>query len=175
MNNPFDALTELSILKPRACLSIGLVGILALSSMAMFIEFDNSEDAFFPDNETVRLLDEVEGEYQAILLDDQNLSEYAYPLFGSAANNGPASIALSWEMHNDPITSQAWYGPVDSAIERLNSSSNDSETIDALDSLESAMGRIPGPMVIDSDALKTWEPRDPETWLDNLAIIHSPR
>ena len=126
MNNPFDALTELSILKPRACLSIGLVGILALSSMAMFIEFDNSEDAFFPDNETVRLLDEVEGEYQAsldfirilarmqdgglespdnwahlavleaILLDDQNLSEYAYPLFGSAANNGPASIALSW-------------------------------------------------------------------------------
>ena len=67
MNNPFDALTELSILKPRACLSIGLVGILALSSMAMFIEFDNSEDAFFPDNETVRLLDEVEGEYQASL------------------------------------------------------------------------------------------------------------
>ena len=200
MNNPFDALTELSILKPRACLSIGLVGILALSSMAMFIEFDNSEDAFFPDNETVRLLDEVEGEYQAsldfirilarmqdgglespdnwahlavleaILLDDQNLSEYAYPLFGSAANNGPASIALSWEMHNDPIMSQAWYGPLDSAIERLNSSSNDSETIDALDSLESAMGRIPGPMVIDSDALKTWEPRDPETWLDRLLV-----
>ena len=36
-----------------------------LSSMAMFLEFDNSEDAFFPDNETVRLLDEVESEYQA--------------------------------------------------------------------------------------------------------------
>ena len=41
--------------------------ILTISSMAMFIEFDNSEDAFFPDNETVRLLDEVEGEYQASL------------------------------------------------------------------------------------------------------------
>ena len=31
----------------------------------MFINFDNSEDAFFPDNETVRLLNEVEDEYQA--------------------------------------------------------------------------------------------------------------
>ena len=31
----------------------------------MFINFDNSEDAFFPDNDTVRLLNDVEDDYQA--------------------------------------------------------------------------------------------------------------
>ena len=67
MRNPFDILTSTFIDRPKVCLSIGLIGILTVSSMAMFIEFDNSEDAFFPDNETVRLLDEVEGEYQASL------------------------------------------------------------------------------------------------------------
>ena len=40
---------------------------MGLSPFAMFINFDNSEDAFFPDNETVRLLNEVEDEYQASL------------------------------------------------------------------------------------------------------------
>ena len=63
MKNPFDILTSIFIDRPKICLSIGLIAILTISSMAMFIEFDNSEDAFFPDNETVRLLDEVEGEY----------------------------------------------------------------------------------------------------------------
>ena len=62
MNNPFDRATEISINHPKKVLAIGFVSTLLLSSMAMFLEFDNSEDAFFPDNETVRLLDEVESE-----------------------------------------------------------------------------------------------------------------
>ena len=65
MRNPFDRATEISIRHPKIVLSVGLVVTLMLSSMAMFLEFDISEDAFFPDNETVRLLDEVESEYQA--------------------------------------------------------------------------------------------------------------
>ena len=65
MRNPFDRATEISIEHPKKVLAIGFVSTLLLSSMAMFLEFDNSEDAFFPDNETVRLLDEVESEYQA--------------------------------------------------------------------------------------------------------------
>ena len=74
----------------------------------MFIDFDNSQDAFFPDNETVQLLNEIEDEYQAsidfirfiddidsgdlyeeetwtqlavleaILLEDENLQEYRH-------------------------------------------------------------------------------------------------
>tara|TARA_B100001121_G_scaffold305550_1_gene323255 strand:+ start:173320 stop:176049 length:2730 start_codon:yes stop_codon:yes gene_type:complete len=198
MKNPFDILTSIFIDKPKICLSIGLVGILTISSMAMFIEFDNSEDAFFPDNETVRLLDEVEGEYQAsldfvriiarmpdggldssdnwvhlaalesILLEDQNLSEYAYPLFGSAPNNGPASIALSWERHNDPLVTEGWSDPIEIALEQLDSSNSQNETQDALDSLIFAMQRIPSPAVIDSVMLRGWEPSDPTIWLDRL-------
>ena len=173
MRNPFDILTSTFIDRPKACLSIGLIGILTVSSMAMFIEFDNSEDAFFPDNETVRLLDEVEGEYQAsldfvriiarmpdggldssdnwvhlaelesILLEDQNLSDYAYPLFGSAPNNGPASIALSWERHSDPIVTEGWSEPIELALGQLDSSNSQNETQDALDLLILAMQRIP--------------------------------
>ena len=63
MINPFDRATEISIEHPKKVLAIGFVSTLLLSSMAMFLEFDNSEDAFFPDNETVQLLDEVEGEH----------------------------------------------------------------------------------------------------------------
>ena len=198
MKNPFDILTSIFIDRPKICLSIGLIGILAISSMAMFIEFDNSEDAFFPDNETVRLLDEVEGEYQAsldfvriiarmpdggldssdnwvhlavlesILLEDQNLSEYAYPLFGSAPNNGPASIALSWERHSDPVVTEGWSDPIEIALGQLDSSNSQNETQDALDSLIFAMQRIPSPAVIDSVMLRGWEPSDPTIWLDRL-------
>ena len=42
MRNPFDILTSTFIDRPKVCLSIGLIGILTVSSMAMFIEFDNS-------------------------------------------------------------------------------------------------------------------------------------
>tara|TARA_B100000900_G_scaffold197568_1_gene167258 strand:- start:65051 stop:67780 length:2730 start_codon:yes stop_codon:yes gene_type:complete len=198
MKNPFDILTSIFIDRPKICLSIGLIGILTISSMAMFIEFDNSEDAFFPDNETVRLLDEVEGEYQAsldfvriiarmpdggldssdnwvhlaalesILLEDQNLSEYAYPLFGSAPNNGPASIALSWERHSDPLVTEVWSDPIEIALGQLDSSNSQNETQDALDSLIFAMQRIPSPAVIDSVMLRGWEPSDPTIWLDRL-------
>ena len=198
MKNPFDILTSIFIDRPKICLSIGLIGILTISSMAMFIEFDNSEDAFFPDNETVRLLDEVEGEYQAsldfvriiarmpdggldssdnwvhlaalesILLEDQNLSEYAYPLYGSAPNNGPASIALSWERHSDPLVTEVWSDPIEIALGQLDSSNSQNETQDALDSLIFAMQRIPSPAVIDSVMLRGWEPSDPTIWLDRL-------
>ena len=54
VKNPFDRITSICIDRPRTVLAIGLACTLALSSMAMFLEFDNTEDAFFPDNDTVR-------------------------------------------------------------------------------------------------------------------------
>ena len=63
MKNFFDNLTGISVNRPKASLGLILVLILAIVPNAMFIKFDNSEDAFFPDNETVRLLNEVEDEY----------------------------------------------------------------------------------------------------------------
>ena len=63
MRNPFDRLSELSVDRPRTVIAVAVIGIMALSSFAQFIVFDNSEDAFYPENETTALLYEVEDTY----------------------------------------------------------------------------------------------------------------
>lgn len=45
MKNPFDSLSELSVDRPKTAIAVAVIGILALSSFAQFIVFDNSEDA----------------------------------------------------------------------------------------------------------------------------------
>ena len=67
MENPFNKLTTLSVLRPKATIASILVITLALASMAQFINFDNSEDAFYPQNDTTELLYEIEERYQASL------------------------------------------------------------------------------------------------------------
>ena len=67
MENPFNALTALSVKRPKATIASIIVITLALSSMAQFINFDNSEDAFYPQNDTTELLYEIEDRYQASL------------------------------------------------------------------------------------------------------------
>ena len=56
MKRIFDGMTSFSTERPKTTIAIILVFIFSLTPNAMFINFDNSEDAFFPDNETVRLL-----------------------------------------------------------------------------------------------------------------------
>ena len=63
MKNPFDTLSEMSVDKPKTVIAVTVIGILALSSFAQYIVFDNSEDAFYPDNETTNLLYELENTY----------------------------------------------------------------------------------------------------------------
>ena len=63
MRNPFDRLSEMSVDRPKSTIAVAVIGILALSSFAQFIVFDNSEDAFYPENETTDLLYEVEDTY----------------------------------------------------------------------------------------------------------------
>ena len=48
MRNPFFLLTSRSVDKPKSTLAILFVIILALSSGASQLVFDNSEDGFFP-------------------------------------------------------------------------------------------------------------------------------
>ena len=67
MENPFNALTSVSVTRPKATIASILVITIALSSMAQFIDFDNSEDAFYPQNDTTELLYEIEERYQASL------------------------------------------------------------------------------------------------------------
>ena len=104
----------------------------------MYLKFDNSEDGFFPDNETVRLLNDIEDEYQASvdfirvidivaendlqqvdtwnqlayieaeLLEDEKFLPYQYPLFGTQPNAGMASSVIQWATLQDIENSQIW-------------------------------------------------------------------
>ena len=196
MRNPFDRATEISIAHPRKVLAIGFVSTLLLSSMAMFLEFDNSEDAFFPDNETVRLLDEVESEYQAsidfvrvvvrtdtglsdpvtwshlgvvesLLLENDNLSSHSYPLFGGRANNGPASSAISWMKYQSPDESRGWIDQLTSGIDFLSAADDDNYST-AKEELQSSISRVPTPVDVTVQELSSWDFSDTYEWLTPL-------
>ncbi|MBT6972526.1 MAG: MMPL family transporter [Euryarchaeota archaeon] len=183
--------------RPKTTLAIILVLILGLVPNAMFISFDNSQDAFFPDNDTVRLLNEVEDEYQAsidfirfiddiesgdlyknstweqlavleaILLENPDLNQYQYPLFGLQANNGMASAAIQWHNIQDEASALGWTENLSSAInDVVNSDNNTLES--ALYNLTSANISIPIPEIITSEQLRDWQPDDPTVWLDRL-------
>lgn len=197
MKNVFDVMTNFSVGRPKTALAIIVVFLLALTPNAMFINFDNSEDAFFPDNDTVRLLNDVEDEYQAsidfirfiydidsgdlyeestweklaileaILIENPNLDEYQYPLFGIQANNGLASSAIQWHNLQDQESALGWISEMDSAISNVANSNN--STLQAnLDVLFTASNSIPSPSVVSAEELRSWEPEDPVNWLDRL-------
>ena len=197
MRNIFNEMTRFSVARPKTTLAIILVLILGLVPNAMFISFDNSQDAFFPDNDTVRLLNEVEDEYQAsidfirfiddiesgdlyknstweqlavleaILLENPDLNQYQYPLFGLQANNGMASAAIQWHNIQDEASALGWTENLSSAInDVVNSDNNTLES--ALYNLTSANISIPIPEIITSEQLRDWQPDDPTVWLDRL-------
>ena len=197
MKNVFNEMTQFSVARPKTALGIILVLILALVPNAMFISFDNSEDAFFPDNETVRLLNEVEDEYQAsidfirfiddieagdlyqnstweqlaileaILLENPDLKQYEYPLFGVQANSGMASTAIQWHKIQDQNTASSWINNLNSAINDVTTSDNDTLNL-ALANLSSASTAIPTPTAITAEQLRNWQPEDPKVWLDRI-------
>ena len=164
--------------------------------MAMFLEFDNSEDAFFPDNETVRLLDEVESEYQAsidfvriivrsdtglresstwshlgameaLLLGDENLSSHSYPLFGGQPNTGPASSAISWMKYQSVDTNRDWIERIEAGIETL-VNSDDANYTSAKSELQSSILMVPSPSHVAPEELDNWDFDSVGDWFPRL-------
>ena len=197
MKNIFNEMTNFSVDRPKTTLAIIGIFFLALTPNAMFINFDTSEDAFFPDNETVRLLNDVEDEYQAsidfirfidqiesgdfyeeatwkqlaileaILLENPDLEQYQYPLFGIQANSGMASSAIQWHNLQDQESAVSWIAEMELAITSV-ANSNDSTLQSNLDTLSLAGLSIPSPAVVTADELRSWEPENPSDWLVRL-------
>ncbi|MDG1537843.1 MAG: hypothetical protein P8Q85_04740, partial [Candidatus Poseidoniaceae archaeon] len=145
MMNPFEAMSNASVDRPKSMFAVVMLAILVLASGGMHLQFDNSEDGFFPDDENVRLLEEIEREYQASIdfvriiddieagslqknatweylasiearmIDDENFAPYHYPLFGTQANSGMAGYAYQWQRYQDPLSAD-WVSGVESAI-----------------------------------------------------------
>ena len=197
MKKIFDGMTSFSTQRPKTAIAIIVVFIFSLTPNAMFIDFDNSQDAFFPDNETVQLLNEIEDEYQAsidfirfiddiesgdlyevetwkqfavleaILLEDANLQEYQYPLFGIQANKGMASSAMQWQKIQDPLAAELWIAELESAIFAIQNIENESLS-SHLNNLSQASDSIPSPSFVTAEDLRTWEPGEPSSWLERL-------
>ena len=197
MKKLFDGMTSFSTEKPKTTMLIILIFILSLTPNAMFIKFDNSQDAFFPDNETVQLLNEIEDEYQAsidfirfidqidkgdlyeestwsqlavleaILLENQNLQQYQYPLYNNQSNNGMASSAIQWQNLQDPMAASSWIIELELAIDGV-SQSNNTTLGTALDNLIIASKNIPTPGPVNSSELRNWQPGDPQEWLERI-------
>ena len=63
--NPFEAMSNASVNRPKSVFAVVMLAVFILASGGMHLQFDNSEDGFFPDDENVRLLEDIEREYQA--------------------------------------------------------------------------------------------------------------
>ena len=193
MENPFNKLTTVSVTRPKATIASIIVITLALASMAQFINFDNSEDAFYPQNDTTELLYEIEERYQASLdfirvIDeieqgDMKTSDtwiqfanieaeltsnemflpYQEPLFGGSATSGPAGSALFWLTTQDPITTQTWRDNLSIHLANTTIASEENFT-NALNDLQRSIDAIPSPVAPTAQDLRDWNPGDVIDW-----------
>lgn len=197
MENPFNSLTQLSVTRPKSTIAVILVLTMALASMAQFINFDNSEDAFYPQNDTTELLYEIEDRYQASLdfiriideieqgdmetesawkqfaMIEANLSTdetflpYHEPLFGGKATNGPAGSALFWLNTQDPVTTQEWRNELTLQLANATVADDDNFSI-ALEDLSAAVAMIPSPRAPSAQELIDWQPGDVNLWQQRM-------
>ena len=197
MENPFNSLTSLSVNRPKATIATILVITIALSSMAQFINFDNSEDAFYPQSDTTELLYEIEDRYQASLdfiriIDeieqgDMKQSEtwiqfsiieaelmtnelflpYQEPLFGGSATSGPAGSALFWLNTQDPVTTQEWRDNLALNLANVTVSSEENFS-SALNDLQAAVDSIPSAIAPEPQELIDWNPGAVEVWQQRM-------
>ena len=193
MQNPFNALTETSVIRPKTTIAVILVFTLGLASMAQFINFDNSQDAFYPQNDTTELLYEIEDRYQASLdfiriideieagdmktesawkqfaLIEANLSTdetflaYHEPLFGGKATSGPAGSALFWLNTQDPVTTQEWRDALGIHLANVTVADENNFTA-ALNDLAAVIATIPSPRGPTAQELIDWQPGEVNAW-----------
>ena len=197
MGNIFFALTNKSVERPKTVLACAFLVLMILSSGGMYLKFDNSEDGFFPDNETVALLNEIETEYQASvdfvrvissiekgelqsveawenlalieaeLLLDENFLPYQYPLFGSQPNAGMASAVIQWGTLQDEYHAQSWITNLTQVIQQV-IAANSSELTNALGSLAQASTAIPMFQPVTAERLAESNFTNPQNWQSRL-------
>ena len=196
MINPFEAMSHASVTRPKSVFALVMLVILVLSSGGMHLQFDNSEDGFFPDDENVRLLEEIEEEYQASIdfvrvideietgdlqenqtwerlahieakmIEDSNFAPYHYPLFGTQANSGMAGYAYQWQIYQDAASAE-WLSPLENAMQHVLLADSDGLT-SALANLSEAALEIPTPTPLSGSQLRQWDAGEPELWLARL-------
>ena len=194
MRNPFDRLSEMSVDRPKSAIAVAVIGILALSSFAQFIVFDNSEDAFYPENETTDLLYEVEDTYTVdvdLIRSIVRLEQEIWNLTDSESWELLAQV--EYQMLTNPGMAGHHYGlfggsansgPASSVIfwQRVQDPGSDDWSAALMQSLvdvSNAEGEnlstavsdaiqmlttIPSTDRVSADELLDWDPKSPEGW-----------
>ena len=198
MRNPFMTLTNWSVDRPRTAFATILLVVFMLASGAMHLQFDNSEDGFFPDDPSVDLLNEVESEYrsnidfirvineinagdmlnqstwqqlaqiEATMLGDENFTDYHYPLFGTQANNGPAGQAMQWLALHDETTAETWLTALETSVIEVLTAQDDANLSAALQNLSTAASAVPEVEPVTPQRLMDWDAGNPAVWLPRL-------
>ena len=191
-------LTDWSVDRPKQAFTVVILTMLMLSAGAMHLNFDNSEDGFFPDDPSVDLLNEIEEEYranidfirvldeiqaedlleaetwhqlaviEATMLNDSNFAPYHYPLFGTQANNGPAGQAMQWMSLQDNVTASSWLNAVQTATVEVLMANDDANLSAALSNLTQAASSIPTIEPVTPERLLNWDAGEPAAWLARL-------
>ena len=190
-------LTDWSVDRPKQAFAAVLLTMLFLASGGMHLQFDNSEDGFFPDDPSVDLLNEVESEYranldfirvldeiktgdllleetwhqlaviEATMLNDTQFAPYQYPLFGTQANNGPAGQAMQWMALQDRSTATPWLDDVQTAAVAV-LAADDANLTDTLSNLSRAAALVPAVEPVTPERLLNWDAKEPEAWLGRM-------
>ena len=191
-------LTDWSVEQPKRAFATILLVMLVLASGGMHLNFDNSEDGFFPDDPSVDLLNEVESEYranldfirvldeiqtgdlletdtwrslaiiEATMLNNSDFAPYHYPLFGTQANNGPAGQAMQWMALHDEVSAEAWLPSLQSATAEVLMANDEANLSAALSNLSQAASDVPEVQPVTTDRLLSWDPQDPAVWLPRM-------
>ena len=191
------ALTDWSVERPKQSFAVVMLCMLLLASGGMHLQFDNSEDGFFPDSPSVDLLNEIESEYranidfirvlneidaddlleaetwerlatvEAMMLNNSDFAPYHYPLFGTQANNGPASQAMQWMALQDAETASGWLPQLHSASVGV-LMADDENVSAALANLSEAATHVPSVEPVTHDRLMAWDAGEPARWLPRM-------
>ena len=191
------ALTDWSVERPKQSFAVVMLCMLLLASGGMHLQFDNSEDGFFPDSPSVDLLNEIESEYranidfirvlneidaddlleaetwerlatvEAMMLNNSDFAPYHYPLFGTQANNGPASQAMQWMALQDAETASGWLPQLHAASVGV-LMADDENVSAALANLSEAATHVPPVEPMTHDRLMAWDAGEPARWLPRM-------
>ena len=193
MRNPFDRLSEMSVDRPKSAIAVAVIGILALSSFAQFIVFDNSEDAFYPENETTDLLYEVEDTYTvdvdlvrsivrleqgSSLTDSESwelLAQIEYQMLTHPGMAGHHYGLFGGSANSGPASSvifwqrvqdpgsDDWSGALMQSL--VNVSNAEGQNLStAVSNAMQMLTTIPSTERVSADELLDWDPSSPEDW-----------
>lgn len=185
----------------RPWTTLGITALIFVASIVSIVQFyssDFSESTFYPDNEQVDLLQQVQERYnpdadlvrvivelpnggltsdaawadlqtaEVLLADEPSLEPLQLSLFGGQSHVGPASLAHTWLAYVDPSVERSWLSAVEVDLGALAAAQNETHRASALAALETSALGVPAYAPFNTSQLAAADLSDSSTWLPRL-------